>query len=141
MRNATVTREYRPGRPRTPLRKTAQLRFLNHFRLHGSIYRALEHAPCSRAHFYAWCKEDPDFAEIYHQIEQVRVDQLEESAFQRAFKDTSLTQFLLKAHRPKTYRDDAIHTVEKRLVIVCTPEVAKQSAMQMVTHANGNGNS
>lgn len=130
-------------------RKERQLRFLQNYKQHGSIWRALEYAKISRAHFYLWLKEDTDFAEIYHEIEQKKVDKLEESAFVRAEEDTTLTTFLLKAHRPKTYRDDTPNVVERKLIIVCSPEVAQKtvdaevvhSKLQIATEKNGNGNS
>lgn len=60
---------------------------------------------------YDWRKADPKFADDWENAYQTAVDNLEETAWQRAKrqKDPSdtLLIFLLKGHRPERFKDRA----------------------------------
>ena len=71
----------------------------------GTVTAACRCAGISRETFYRWLKEDPKFkAAVDDAYEQV-TDDLEESALERAKKDTTLTIFLLKGRKRGVYGD------------------------------------
>jgi hypothetical protein len=78
--------------------------FINLYREHGSIYHAAKLTPVSRQTVYTWIEADEQFAQAVADSKEDSLDDLETSVYQRAFKDSILAMFYLKAHRPK-FRD------------------------------------
>jgi CO/xanthine dehydrogenase Mo-binding subunit len=85
-----------------------------------SVYRAASEAGISRQTAYEWREKDPDFAAKWAQAMESGVDQLEDVARSRAVeKSDRLMEILLKAKRPKEYRErlDVTHAGEASIVI------------------------
>jgi transposase len=85
-----------------------------------SVYRAASEAGVSRQTAYDWREQDPDFAAKWQQAMESGVDQLEDVARSRAVeKSDRLMEILLKAKRPKEYRErlDVTHAGEASIVI------------------------
>lgn len=78
--------------------------FITMYREHGSIYHAAYYTPVSRKTVYNWLESDAQFAEAVADSKEDSLDDLESSVYKRAFKDSILAMFYLKAHRPK-FRD------------------------------------
>jgi hypothetical protein len=78
--------------------------FINLYREHGSIYHAAKLTPVSRKTVYNWMDVDEQFAEAVADSKEDSVDDLETSVYRRAFSDSLLAMFYLKAHRHK-FRD------------------------------------
>jgi hypothetical protein len=78
--------------------------FINLYREHGSIFHAAKLTPVSRKTVYNWIEADEQFAEAVADSKEDSVDDLETSVYRRAFTDSLLAMFYLKAHRPK-FRD------------------------------------
>lgn len=51
-----------------------------------------------------WAKADPEFAEALRDAGRGAVERLEESVYERAFKEPLLAMFVVKAHKPE-YND------------------------------------
>lgn len=85
--------------------------FINLYREHGSIYHAAKLTPVSRKTVYNWIEVDEQFAEAVADSKEDSLDDLETSVYQRAFKDSILAMFYLKAHRPK-FRDKVTIDIE-----------------------------
>lgn len=83
-----------------------QPRFLLSLREVYSVADAAAAAGVTRSHVYQVRKEDPAFAAQWEEAQESAIDALERAAFERA-KNISdpLIQFLLKAHRPRVYKD------------------------------------
>lgn len=81
-----------------------KLRFITLYREHGSVYHAAFHTPVARKTVYAWLQVDEQFAQAFADSKEDSLDDLESSVYKRAFKDSILAMFYLKAHRPK-FRD------------------------------------
>jgi hypothetical protein len=89
----------------------AKARALAAFREGGTVVAACQAAGVSRRSWYNWFAEDPEFARAALDANEAIADELEAEAIQRA-KDgsDSLIMFLLKARRPKVYRET--HRIE-----------------------------
>jgi hypothetical protein len=85
--------------------------FISLYREHGSIYHAAKLTPVSRKTVYNWIEVDEQFAEAVADSKEDSLDDLETSVYQRAFKDSILAMFYLKAHRPK-FRDKVTIDIE-----------------------------
>jgi hypothetical protein len=85
--------------------------FINLYREHGSIYHAAHLTPVSRKTIYNWMEADEQFAEAVADSKENSLDELETSVYKRAFNDSILAMFYLKAHRPK-FRDKVQIDVE-----------------------------
>ncbi len=71
-----------------------------------SVYRAATEAGISRQTAYDWRAADEDFAQAWAAAVESGVDLLEDTAKARALeKSDRLMEILLKAKRPKEYRD------------------------------------
>jgi hypothetical protein len=78
--------------------------FITLYREHGSIYHAAKLTPVSRKTVYNWIEADEQFAEAVADSKEDSLDDLETSVYKRAFNDSLLAMFYLKAHRHK-FRD------------------------------------
>ena len=86
--------------------KEWQSRFLAALAVCPNITGAARVAGITRQQAYNVRKSDPDFALAWDDALESAIDDLEGSAYERArTDDTTLTIFLLKAHRPDKYRD------------------------------------
>lgn len=80
--------------------------FLDNLRKYGSVYFAAKQSGVSRGHVYTVREADPEFAAAWDQAKEDALDLLEASAAKRAHTTSdTLLIFLLKAGRPKTYRE------------------------------------
>jgi hypothetical protein len=79
-------------------------RFITLYREHGSILHASKLTPVNRKTIYRWIESDEQFAEAVADSKDECVEELETSVYKRAFTDSLLAMFYLKAHRPQ-YRD------------------------------------
>jgi hypothetical protein len=92
----------------------------------GIVMRALEGAGISRNAAYSWRRDDPEFAAAWERALEIGITALEDEVHRRAFEGVLepiyhqgeqcgevrkhsdvLSMFLLKAHRPAKYRDNA----------------------------------
>lgn len=95
----------------TTTSKHWRLAFLDALRIHGIVSRAAVDAGIHRDTAYFERQRDPEFAREWAEALDRGVDMLEDVAKQRAFEGSdTLLIFLLKAHRPKVYRE-TIRTV------------------------------
>jgi hypothetical protein len=78
--------------------------FITLYREHGSILHASRLTPVNRKTVYRWIESDEQFAEAVADSKDECVEELETSVYKRAFTDSILAMFYLKAHRPQ-YRD------------------------------------
>jgi hypothetical protein len=78
--------------------------FITLYREHGSIFHAAKLTPVSRKTVYNWMEADEQFAEAVADSKEDSLDDLETSVYKRAFNDSLLAMFYLKAHRHK-FRD------------------------------------
>jgi Cu2+-containing amine oxidase len=78
--------------------------FVALYREHGSIFHAAKLTPVSRKTIYNWMAADEQFAEAVADSKEDSLDDLETSVYKRAFNDSLLAMFYLKAHRHK-FRD------------------------------------
>jgi len=102
-------------------------RFLTAFRELASISAAARSTKIARSEHYRWMREDEDYAAQFGESQEVAADALEDEAVRRAKEGTqrpvfqggklvgkireysdTLLIFLLKAARPKKYRDKFI---------------------------------
>jgi hypothetical protein len=81
--------------------------FIGLYREHGSIYHAARLTPVSRKTIYNWMAVDEEFAEAVADSREDSLDDLETSVYKRAFNDSLLAMFYLKAHRHK-FRDKTV---------------------------------
>lgn len=85
-----------------------------------SVYRAASEAGIGRQTAYEWREKDPDFAARWAQAMESGVDQLEDVARSRAIeKSDRLMEILLKAKRPREYRErlDVTHEGNANIVL------------------------
>ncbi len=81
--------------------------FLRHFVKTGTVLGACIRAKIGRETVRQWRKNDPEFAKRFDDCELDVTETLESRAVSQAMGgDTTLLIFLLKARRPKTYRDN-----------------------------------
>lgn len=83
---------------------TRKCQFISLYREHGSILHAAKLTPVNRKTVYRWIEADEQFAEAVADSKDECVEELETSVYRRAFTDSILAMFYLKAHRPQ-YRD------------------------------------
>lgn len=89
---------------RTPEKQRAAL--LAKLALGFSVAAAARAAGCARGTYYGWRDEVEGFAEAADQAIEQGTDRLEDEAMRRAVHESdTLLIFLLKARRPKKYRD------------------------------------
>lgn len=85
-------------------RAASQRKFLA---AHGSgltTQQAAQIAGVSRATFYRWRNEDPEFAQAWRESRDNTMEDLEIQAYKRAIEGNDrLLMFLLKSHMPLTY--------------------------------------
>jgi hypothetical protein len=79
-------------------------KFVHAIRMKASIYHAAQMAGVGRTTVYRWLDSDPIFAEAVANASEDAGDRMETSVYERAFGDSLLAMFWLKAHRPK-FRD------------------------------------
>lgn len=90
---------------------SAQQAFLITYRLTASVTEGCRAAHISRQTAYVWRREDPEFAALWEEAQEIAVDDLEAAARQRALDGSdTLMIFLLKANRPDKYRE--VHRFE-----------------------------
>jgi hypothetical protein len=95
-----------PSRART--RKTARWRaiFLRTLAKTPSVTMAAKAAGINRRTAYDHKELDPEFAKKWEDALDQSLDVLEHAVYQRALtEDAQLAMFLLRAHRPTTYRE------------------------------------
>jgi hypothetical protein len=86
-------------------RDTRKKRFIAALTTHGTVYHAAQAAGVSRQTAYRWQREDPEFADQWHEASENAVDVVESTVYQQAVGGNTLAAFFyLKAHRP-IYRD------------------------------------
>lgn len=74
--------------------------------LHPSKSRACRAARISRAAFYDWCANDPEFKARVDLAQETGIDAIEDSLFNDAVNhDTTAAIFTLKSWRPSRYRE------------------------------------
>jgi AcrR family transcriptional regulator len=121
-----ATPRRRPGqRPDSRTAKRARETFLAELAEGHTVVAAARKAGVSRSTFYQWREVDRDFAIAWADAEEAGIQELEEAAREMAVvgtevhhydrtgallrtewkKDARLLEFLLKAKRPKTYRE------------------------------------
>lgn len=94
-------------------------RALARYRQLGTVRSACIAAGIGRRTWYDWIEEDRLFSALVHEAREEVADELEKVAFDRALaKDGSdrLLMFMLKAHRPEKYRDNAMITIVSPIV-------------------------
>jgi hypothetical protein len=83
-------------------------RFIESFRASGNVRLSASSAGIDRDTAYKRRRRDPRFAAAWAAAEQDAVDILEAEARRRALSvSDALLMFLLRAHRPGLYRDNA----------------------------------
>lgn len=101
--------------------------FLDAFRELASVSAAARRVGIDRIQHYRWLADDSEYSERFHEAQDVAVEALEDEAVRRAHEGTekpvfqggklvgtireysdTLLVFLLKAARPKKYRDKFI---------------------------------
>ncbi len=89
-----------------------QQRFLDSLRAVPNVTLACVSCGISRQQAYRVRAEDSVFAAEWQESLDKSIDELEARAFQIAMEgDTNLLQFILRAHRPETYRDVQKHEI------------------------------
>ena len=83
-------------------------RFIESFRATGIVRLSASSAGIDRDTVYKRAGRDPGFAAAWAQAREDAIDGLEAEARRRALSTSdSLLMFLLRAHRPAMYRDNA----------------------------------
>src|SRR6266550_2019859 len=83
-----------------------QASFLKALRAAPNVAHACRVAHVDRVTAYRHREENEVFARKWEEALSASVDRCEEKAFDMAWKgDSQLLQFILKAHRPETYRE------------------------------------
>jgi hypothetical protein len=96
----------RRGTNGTPKRADWGPRFLAALRKTTCVADAVKAANVGRNTVYHRRETDPAFAEAWQEVMEEACDQLEKTAFRRAkSRSDTLLIFLLKSHRPDTYRE------------------------------------
>lgn len=81
--------------------------WLRAYREHGTVTAACRIARISRTAVYEMRERDPEFKAAWDSAERETTKLLEETAFERALAGSDrLAEFLLKARRPETYREN-----------------------------------
>ncbi len=94
-----------------------QQTFLDSMLSTPNVTVACRAAQISRQQAYRVRGDDPQFAALWQEALDKSVDELEQRAFQIAMEgDTNLLQFILRAHRPETYRETQRHEHEVGLL-------------------------
>lgn len=87
--------------------------FLENLRKYGSVYFSCVQAGIDRSTAYKARDRDPEFAQQWADAIEDGLDLLEASAAKRAHTSSdTLAIFLLKAGRPKKYRDPVVRYAE-----------------------------
>lgn len=93
---------------RTPEKELALVSALHE---RPSYMAACRKARVSRTAFYAWKRDDPEFATRIEAARNIGLDSLEDALVTRGLKnDTTAAIFLLKSHRREIYGDRIEHT-------------------------------
>jgi hypothetical protein len=83
-------------------------RFIESFRASGNVRLSASSAGIDRDTAYKRRRRDPRFAAAWAQAQEDAIDVLEAEARRRALSvSDTLLMFLLRAHRPTMYRDNA----------------------------------
>jgi len=101
--------------------KPWQQKFLRSLRVTPDVTVAASKAIVSRQHAYRVRSEDPAFNEAWTAALDASVDAVEAKAFALAKAgDASLIQWLLRSHRPSTYRETTRqeHAVLGKIVLI-----------------------
>jgi hypothetical protein len=121
-----------PKKPRTPAqlsaderaRRRAELqrkRFLQTLEQTTNVAASCRAAAISRKTAYEWRKVFSDFAEEWDAALNAALDQLEQTAIERAHSGSDLLMmFLLKANRPEKYRETVTHEARGEVRVVFT---------------------
>ena len=92
--------------------KRWQQRFLRSLRMTPNVTTACAAAGVSRQSAYRTRADDPAFAEKWQSALDKSIDELEARAFKLALEgDPNLIQFMLRSHRPATYRETSRHEI------------------------------
>ena len=114
-----------------------QRRFLTAYSHTANLTAAASVARCCRQTHYLWLN-DPNYAAAFEVVKEVAVEMLEGEARRRAMKGSDvLLIFLLKGHRPETYRDrhqldvaaKLDHKVEPRETLTDAERLARIDAL------------
>ena len=111
----------------TSLTKWQKL-FLRALREEPNIKRACSAAGVSRSRAYRRREVDAVFAAEWQDALESAVDSLEATAFKLASEgDSNILTFLLRCHRPETYRETSRYEVDARLcgIVVVPPKEDK----------------
>ncbi len=101
-------------------------RFLVSLRAVPNITTACAAAGVSRQSAYRTRAEDSVFAEKWTDALDKSIDALEARAFEIAMEgDTNLLQFILRAHRPETYKETQRHEVGLVGGVIFLPQKAE----------------
>jgi hypothetical protein len=88
----------------TAAQRLKKSRFLEELQQQGSVTHACRVAEVGRRTVYDWRRLDGEFGRRWDDVVESTIDELEQSAFQRAREgDTTLLIFLLKTRRPQIY--------------------------------------
>lgn len=133
MSETPATYPARPGAPAQPAaparrvsgqnlsergRRQAQRRFLDELETTANVAGACRAARISRTIAYEWKAQDPAFAAAWQDALDAALDQLEQTAIERAHSGSDqLLMFLLKAHRPEKYREVVNHEASGEVVV------------------------
>jgi hypothetical protein len=89
-----------------PCRSAVQNRFIRALRAQPDVKRAARLAGTDVQTIYFWKRTDRAFRDSWESALEEAVDELEGIALQRAKTGSdTLLMFMLRAHRPQTYRD------------------------------------
>lgn len=97
-----------PQKPRQKKRRGPKdrLAFLTALAAGQSVTAAAEAAGIDRKTAYRWRDAEPDFADAWEDALEDGTDRLEDEALRRAYNGSdTMVIFLLKARRPKKYRE------------------------------------
>jgi hypothetical protein len=100
-----------------------QQKFLRALKEEPNVKRACSAARVSRQTAYRHREENAEFAALWADALNAAVDELEATAFKLAKEgDSSLLTFLLRCHRPETYRETSRHEIGVAGRIVFLPQ-------------------
>ena len=119
----------------TPIKKRRFLDAYSNIELDSylNIGRACKVAGIGRRTHYNWIKDDPDYNDTFHSVEESAIDDLEMEAYWRG-KDKSdvLLIFLLKSRRKKIYGDkQELNINDNRPLKELTPEEAESISKEL----------
>jgi hypothetical protein len=118
--------------------------FLQALEVEGTVFAACHNAGICRSTAYRMRQRDEQFALQWADVESKVTDKLERKAVELALGgDTKMLEFLLKARRPDTYRENmrleqTIQVTTNGGAMVEDPELAKEGR-ELLRRAAGTG--